>query len=123
MEQSRSQANNSQGYLCHEDILISLKPACIPIASKIKHNYWQACSMAGFEGKTNSREDMKLKIQLLTFQSFVRLIFKQAKKISSIFCSLLWYLTIFADLFGSSVRFFPPAPRNTAISRAMHQFF
>lgn len=60
VEHLRSQANNFQGYLCHEDILVSLKPACVPIASIIKHNYWQACSVAGFEGKPNSREDMKL---------------------------------------------------------------
>lgn len=65
VEHSRSQANNFQGYLCHEDILISLKPACVPIASIIKHNYWQACSVAGFEGKPNSREDMKLRFNCL----------------------------------------------------------
>lgn len=65
VEHSRGQANDFQGYLCHEDILISLKPACVPIASIIKHNYWQACSVAGFEGKPNSREDMKLRFDCL----------------------------------------------------------
>lgn len=64
VEHSRSQANNFQGYLCHEDILISLKPACVPTASIIKHNYLQACSVAGFEGKLNSR-DTKLRFNCL----------------------------------------------------------
>lgn len=121
VEHWRSQANNFQGYLCHEDILISLKPACVPIASIIKHNYWQACSVAGFEGKPNSREDTKLRFNCLHSNLLWDWSLNKKRK-SSIFCSFLWYLTIFAYLFCSSVRFLPPAPRDTATSRAMHQF-
>lgn len=53
VEHSRSQANNFQSYLCHEHILIYLKPACISVASIINDIYWQAHLVAGFEVKPN----------------------------------------------------------------------